>query len=98
MHCYRHQLWLALVSCALAVLEGCDPFSEKFTGEFNAGSVDPADFPPPYRGANATRNVAGSGNGITAVRAYADGGVIEYFRFPYGPSQVVTPGYVYTAQ
>jgi hypothetical protein len=98
MCCYRHQLWLALVSCALAVLEGCDPFSEKFTGEFNAGSVDPADFPSPYRGANATRNVAGSGNGITAVRAYTDGGVIEYFRFPYGPSQVVTPGYVYTAQ
>ena len=91
--------WRCWVCCAFVLLAaGCDPYSDyKLKGEFNAGSVDPFNFPPPYRGAGASRSVAGSGNGFTAVRAFSQGLAIEYYLFPYSPSQVVAPGYVYSA-
>jgi hypothetical protein len=77
---------------------GCDPYKDyKLKGEFNAGSVDPVNFAPPYRGAGSTRNIAGSGTGFSAVRAYAQGAAVEYFLFPFAPSQVVRAGYTYTA-
>ena len=81
--------------CAFVLFAaGCNPYTDyKLNGEFNAGSVDPFNFPPPYRGAGASRSVAGSGNGFTAVRAYAQGSAIQYYLFPFSPSQVVTPGY-----
>ena len=91
--------WRCWLCCAFVLLAaGCDPYSDyKLKGEFNAGSVDPFNFPPPYRGVGASRSVAGSGNGFTAVRAFSQGLAIEYYLFPYSPSQVVTPGYVYSA-
>jgi hypothetical protein len=76
---------------------GCDPYKDyKLKGEFNAGSVDPVNFAQPYRGAGSTRNIAGSGTGFSAVRAYAQGAAVEYFLFPFAPSQVVRAGYTYT--
>jgi len=86
---------LATVCCAALVR--CDVYKDHFTGDFNAGSADPFNYPPPYRGVGATRNIAGSGSGITEVRAFVGGNGIGYFLFPYGTSQVVTPGYTYTA-
>jgi len=86
------RLWL----CGTVVLAiaGCDPYKDyKLKGEFNAGSADPANYPPPYRGAGATRNVAGSGTGFSAVRAFAQDRTLEYFLFPFSPSQVVRTGY-----
>src|SRR5262249_40561420 len=86
-------LWA--MACCVALF-GCDVYEDHFKGHFNAGSADPANFPPPYRGAGATRNIAGSGSGITEVRAFVGGNAVGYFLFPYGTSQVVTPGYTYT--
>lgn len=86
------RLWL----CGTVVLAiaGCDPYKDyKLKGEFNAGSADPANYPPPYRGAGAIRNVAGSGTGFSAVRAFAQDRMLEYFLFPFSPSQVVRTGY-----
>ena len=72
--------WRCWLCCAFVLLAaGCNPYTDyKLNGEFNAGSVDPFNFPPPYRGAGASRSVAGSGNGFTAVRAYARGSAIQY--------------------
>src|SRR5712692_7316608 len=80
-----------------AVLVRCDIYHQQLSGEFNAGSADPVNYPPPYRGAGANRNIAGSGNGITEVRAFIENNATGYFLFPYGTTQVVTPGYSYTA-
>jgi hypothetical protein len=89
----RFWLWYACGAIALAAI-GCNPYTDyKLKGEFNAGSADPVNYPPPYRGVGSIRNVAGSGNGFTAVRAYAQGAGLEYYLFPYSPSQVVTAGY-----
>src|SRR6266849_3355986 len=85
---------LATICCAALVR--CDVYKDHFTGDFNAGSADPFNYPPPYRGVGATRNIAGSGSGITEVRAYIGGDSTGYFLFPYGTTQVVTPGYSYT--
>ncbi len=87
-----------LCGAVVFVVAGCDPYKDyKLKGEFNAGSVDPMNFAPPYRGAGAIRSVAGSGNGFSAVGAFAQGTAVEYFLFPFAPSQVVRAGYVYTA-
>jgi hypothetical protein len=92
--------WQRLLSCCVLGLgaSACDPYTDyKLKGEFNAGSADPFNFPPPFRGAGSTRSIAGSGNGFTAVRAYAGGQTLEHFLFPFAQSQIVTPGYIYSA-
>ncbi len=89
--------WQRSLRCCAFVLvaSACDPYKDyKLKGEFDAGSADPFNYPPPFRGAGATRNIAGSGNGFTAVRAFAPQGIqVQYYLFPYSPSQVVTAGY-----
>ncbi len=37
---------------AIVLVAGCNPYSDQ-QGEFNAGPVDPANFPVPYLGAGA---------------------------------------------
>ncbi len=87
------------------VIWGCHPF-DPFQGEFNAGSIDPFNFAPPYRTTNGVGNnqlasfpttggcsrvVAGSCS-IVEARAYIGGSAIGngYFRFPFSPSQITT--------
>lgn len=63
---------------ALAFIH-CNPYPK---GEFSAGSVDPVNFPPPYRGTGSTRLVAGSGT-ITETTAFINGTTAGYFSFPF---------------
>lgn len=89
--------YLTGVAFALAFWLGCNPYKDAgLKGDFNAGSADPANFPSPYRGTGASRNVAGSGR-FTEVRAYIEENPSAYFLFPYPPAQQVTPGYTYSA-
>src|ERR1700687_4666574 len=86
------RFWLC--GTVVFAVAGCDPYKDyKLNGEFNAGSVDPANFAPPYRGAGANRSVAGSGTGFSAALAVAQGGAFEYLLFPSSPTQVVRAGY-----
>src|ERR1700687_3470066 len=86
------RFWLC--GTVVFAVAGCDPYKDyKLNGEFNAGSVDPANFAPPYRGAGANRSVAGSGTGFSAAPACAQGAAVEYFLFPFSPTQVVRAGY-----
>jgi len=86
------RFWLC--GTVVFAVAGCDPYKDyKLNGEFNAGSVDPVNFAPPYRGAGANRSVAGSGTGFSAALAYAQGAQVEYFLFPFAPTQVVRAGY-----
>jgi hypothetical protein len=85
---------------------GCHPF-DPLNGEFNAGSIDPFDFAPPYRTSNGllTNGLAAFGNPtacmrqvegsctIQEFRAYINGTPTGYFRFPFSPSQITTTQY-----
>jgi len=85
---------------------GCHPF-DPLNGEFNAGSIDPFDFAPPYRTSNGlqanglaafatpcVRQTAGSCT-IQEFTAFIDGTSAGngYFRFPFSPSQITTTLY-----
>jgi len=88
----------------LTAICGCSPF-DRLQGEFNAGSIDPFDFAPPYRTTNgvAANQIASFGG--TCVRqtegsctiqefaAYVGGTQVGYFRFPFSPSQITTTQY-----
>ena len=57
-----------------ALAAACNPYAYQ-AGEFNAGSVDAANFAAPYKGANGDPNVNGyiSGRGtFTEIRAYSN--------------------------
>src|SRR5260370_32519346 len=71
----------------------CDPY-ERLQGEFIAGSVDPANFPPAYRGTGtgASRAIAGSGS-MTEIAAFSGGAAANYYFFPFSPTQIATTGY-----
>src|SRR5712692_2990200 len=78
--------WLAGVA-ALLLFVACHPYGDSLTGEFNAGSADPFNFPPAYRsstGAGFSRQIAGSGT-FTERRAFARGVASNYFFFPFPP-------------
>lgn len=84
-------LLLALGTTA-AMAVGCDVHEGRFDGEFSAGGADPYNFPPPYRGVGALRQVAASGV-FTEVGAYVKGKAVGYYSFPFSPSQVPTSNY-----
>lgn len=67
------------------LLPACDPY-ERLQGEFIAGSVDPANFPPAYRGTGSSRSLAGSG-AMTETAAFARGSPANYFFFPMSTTQ-----------
>jgi hypothetical protein len=78
----------------IALSPACDKFEGKWDedSEFNAGGVDPFNFPPDYRGAGQIRQTAASGT-FTEVAAFANGTPVGYFQFPFSPSQVLTTNY-----
>ncbi len=53
-----------------------------WTGEFNAGPVDPATFPPPYLGVGGVTNKAGTGS-FTEIAAFSEDQKIGYYSFPF---------------
>lgn len=69
-----------LLASGLFVLAaaGCDPY-DNFTGEYNAGPVDPVNFPPDYV-AGGNRMQSGSGT-FNALQAYVSGTAVGYYRF-----------------
>jgi len=87
---------------------GCHPF-DPLNGEFNAGSIDPFDFAPPYRTSNGLQanGLAAFGSPTSCVRQTEGGCTIQeftafingsstgngYFRFPFSPSQITTTQY-----
>jgi hypothetical protein len=87
---------------------GCHPF-DPLNGEFNAGSIDPFDFAPPYRTSNGlqanglaafatpcVRQTEGSCT-INEFAAFVGGNATGYFRFPFSPTQISTTQYAATA-
>ena len=82
----------ALGVSVLLLATACHPYGDVFQDQFNAGSADPFDFPPAYRGTGSTRQVAGSGS-FAERKATAHGTAANYFLFPFPPSLVATPGY-----
>ncbi|MFY0576098.1 hypothetical protein ACN28S_18595 [Cystobacter fuscus] len=75
------------LSLALMGLGGCNPY-DRWTGdEFNAGPVDPINFPPEYLGAGGNRQLAGSGS-FTAAPALVDGAEVGYFIFSFSAAQL----------
>src|SRR5262249_51568010 len=76
-----------LVVTALAV--ACNPYAYQ-QGEFNAGSLDAANFAAPYKGANGDPNVNGyvSGRGtFSEIRAYINHQPRGYYSFPFTSGQ-----------
>ena len=77
----------------LMLAAGCNPYSEQ-TGEFNAGPVDPANFPAPYLGAGADPPGPGFRGGrgkFTEIAAFANDRPAGYYSFPFSNTQLA-PG------
>ena len=87
-------------------LSGCHPWDDALKGEFNAGSIDPIDFAPPYRTSHyGTQQLATFGTPTGCARqtegscifqelaATVGGTAAGYFRFPFSPSQITTSQY-----
>jgi hypothetical protein len=70
----------------------CHPYGDALQGQFNAGSADPFNYPPAYRGGGYTQQVAGSGS-FNERKAFAHGAPANYYAFPFPPSLVATTGY-----
>lgn len=77
----RH--WL----CWLILAAGCEPYPP---GEFNAGAVDPVNFPPAYLGTGGDRTRPSRGT-FTEIRAYANGNALGYYSFPLSTTQAALP-------
>jgi hypothetical protein len=74
----------------IVLVSGCNPYSEQ-QGEFNAGPVDPANFPAPYLGVGADRPGPGFRGGrgkFTEIAAFANGTPANYFSFPFTNTQL----------
>ena len=72
------------------VATGCNPYSDQ-QGEFNAGAVDPANFPAPYLGTGADPPGAGFRGGkgkFTEIAAFANGLPAGYYSFPFTNTQL----------
>src|SRR5260370_33310283 len=73
----------------VTLVASCNPYSSQ-QGEFNAGSVDAANFAAPYKGANGDPNVNGyvSGRGtFTEIRAYINHQPRGHCSFPFSSGQ-----------
>lgn len=77
----RHYLLVLSVAAA-----GCNPYNQR-DGEFSAGSVDPANFPPGYVGVGGDHLRAGRGT-FTEVRAFSNGQPLGYYSFPFSTTQL----------
>ena len=88
----RISRYIASLAVLFLAVAGCHPYGDAFQGQFNAGSADPFDFPPAYRGAGSTRQVAGSGS-FSEKKATAHGTAANYFFFPFPPSLIATTNY-----
>jgi|GEM_PF-796351 len=104
----RRQQWLFVFCVTVSSwIFGCNPYTDRLNGEFNAGSADPFDYAPPYRGTASTfsaatnqatlgnpgaRQITG-GNRIHETRAFVGGTQTGYYRFPFSPSQITTTFY-----
>src|SRR5262249_92114 len=76
-----------LVVAAFAA--ACNPYAYQ-KGEFNAGSVDAANFAAPYKGTGGDSNVNGyvSGRGtFTEIRAFITNQARGYYSFPFTSGQ-----------
>jgi hypothetical protein len=75
----------------LLVVIACSPYEQQ-RGEFNAGPVDAANFPLPYRGVGGEPSVhgfrAGAGT-FTEIRAFIDGSPAGYYSFPFTDRQLM---------
>lgn len=69
----------------LLLLTGCNPYS-RWTGEYNAGPVDPAKFPAAYLGDGG--DAKRGGGRFAPSTAYVDGSAIGYYGFPFSPAQL----------
>lgn len=80
--------------CAVALVMACNPYDPR-VGQFNAGPVDPINFPPENLGVARTasfaaRYTAGSGSFRGARAWVAAGRSVDYFRFAV-PTPVPAP-------
>lgn len=64
---------------------GCNPY-ERRSGEFQAGSVDPAKFPPEYLGEGGVGSKPGTGY-FAPTAAKVKGQDLHYFYFPLSAAQ-----------
>jgi hypothetical protein len=69
----------------LLFVAACNPYQNR-SGEFNAGAVDPANFPSPYLGTGGSRTQAGKGT-FTEIKAWIGGNAVGYFSFPFSTQQ-----------
>ncbi|MGQ0508596.1 MAG: hypothetical protein ACT4TC_25130 [Myxococcaceae bacterium] len=69
----------ALIALGASVV-GCNPY-DRYTGEVNAGPVDPVAFPPAYLGDDGDRLRSGTGQ-VIAKGAFVGGTAVDYFQFP----------------
>ncbi|MGQ0504392.1 MAG: hypothetical protein ACT4TC_03660 [Myxococcaceae bacterium] len=81
---------MRLLGVMCLVMYGCVEPYERRRGEFNAGPVDPVQFPPPYLGADGNRQKQGQGK-FTAAIGYAGETPVKYFSFPFSASRLA-PG------
>jgi hypothetical protein len=65
-------------------LFACTPYN-RFSGEFNAGPVDPSKFPPAYLGSGGDPKLAGGT--FTPNTAFVAGTKVNYYVFPLGSGQ-----------
>src|SRR5499427_8276114 len=74
----------------LVVLLACSPYDMQ-QGEFNAGPVDAANFPNPYKGTGGDTNVngyrAGAGK-FTEIPAFINHSAAGYYSFPFTTRQL----------
>src|SRR6516165_9634365 len=72
----------------LLVVVACSPYEN---GEFNAGPVDPSNFPLAYKGTGGDTNVngyrAGAGK-FTETAAFINGSSAGYYSFPFTSRQL----------
>jgi len=77
----------------ILLFAACNPYSEQ-QGEFNAGPVDPANFPAPYLGTGADPPgpaFRGGRGRFIEVAAFANDRLVGYYSFPFTATQLA-PG------
>ena len=72
--------WLSLATCAWA-LGACNPY-DRYTGDSNAGAVDPVKFPKAYLGTGGDAKAPGQGV-MDPIPATAGGTATAYYTFPF---------------
>lgn len=72
------------------LVAACTPYDYQ-QGEFNAGPIDAANFPLPYKGVGGDSSVSGyrAGAGtFTEIRAFINGSPAGYYSFPFTDRQL----------